>query len=116
MRWGLVELTGLIALVVTVWLVRERLLGDILQLGLILCGALGNIRDRFTLGWVIDYADLHFGTFRPLQIINFADAAMSIGVVIILARALFMREKPPAAQGILANDNKAERAAEIPDA
>ena len=99
MRWGLVALTGLIALVVSVWLLRERKLGEILPLGLVLGGALGNIRDRYLYGYVIDFADLHFGEFRPFLIFNVADAAISIGIVIILARALFMREKPPAAQG-----------------
>jgi signal peptidase II len=63
MRWGLVGVTGLIALVVSVWLLRERKLGDILPLGMILGGALGNIRDRVALGYVIDFADLHFGEF-----------------------------------------------------
>jgi len=121
MRWGLVGLTGLIALVVGVWLLRERRLGDILPLGLILGGALGNIRDRFTLGYVVDFADLHFGDFRPFLIFNVGDAAISIGVVIILARALFMREKPAAPQGGAqaagdADDNRADRPAEIPDA
>jgi signal peptidase II len=99
MRWALVAVTGLIALVVTVWLLRERRLGDVLPLGLILGGALGNIRDRYLLGYVIDFVDLHFGDFRPFLIINVADAAISTGIVIILARALFMREKPPAPQG-----------------
>jgi signal peptidase II len=99
MRWGLVGLTGLIALVVAVWLLRERKLGDVLPLAMVLGGALGNIRDRFTYGYVIDFADLHIGEFRPFMIFNVADAAITIGVVIILARALFMREKPPAPQG-----------------
>ena len=99
MRWGLVGLTAVIATVVFVWLLRERKLGEILPLGLILGGALGNIVDRYTYGYVIDFADLHFGEFRPFLIFNVADAAISIGVVIILARALFMREKPPAPQG-----------------
>jgi len=107
-RWGLVGLTGVIAIVVFSWLLRERRLGDIAPLGLILGGALGNIHDRATLGYVIDYADLHFGSFRPFLIFNVADAAISIGVVIILARALFMREKPPAAQGGSKADNPAE--------
>lgn len=93
--WILLIVTGVIALVVTVWLLRERRLGDILPLALVLGGALGNIRDRFKLGYVIDYADLHFGSFRPFLIFNLADAAISIGVVIILVRALFIREKPP---------------------
>ncbi len=93
MRWLLVGLTALIALVVLVWMMRERLLGDILGLALILGGALGNIRDRYTLGYVIDYADLHIGEIRPFMIFNIADAAITIGVVIILARSLLMREK-----------------------
>lgn len=94
MRWALVALTGGIALVVTVWMMREDKLADILPLALILGGAMGNIRDRFQLGYVVDYADLHFGDFRPFLIFNLADAAISIGVVIMLARALFVRDKP----------------------
>src|SRR5688572_26235283 len=70
MRWGLVALTGLIALVVGAWLLRERKLADVVPLALILGGALGNIRDRVFFGYVIDFADLHFGTFRPFLIFN----------------------------------------------
>ncbi|MEM9501107.1 MAG: signal peptidase II [Pseudomonadota bacterium] len=96
MRWLLVLVTALIALVVLVWMMREKLLGDILGLGLILGGAIGNIRDRWDLGYVIDYADFHVqafgGTFRPFLVFNIADAAITIGVVIILARSLFLRD------------------------
>lgn len=92
-RWLLVAVTALIALVVLVWMMRERKLGEIAGLGLILGGALGNIRDRFELGYVIDYADFHIGTFRPFLIFNIADAAITIGVVIILARSLLVRDK-----------------------
>jgi len=108
MRWGLLGLTSVIALVVFVWLLRERRLGDIVPLGLIIGGALGNIRDRAVFGYVVDFADFHIGTFRPFLIFNVADAAISIGVVIILARALFMREKPPAPQGEERADPTAE--------
>ncbi|WP_340588151.1 signal peptidase II [Erythrobacter alti] len=94
MRWILVGVTAIIACVVAVWMFREKLFGDIAALSLVLGGALGNIRDRWLHGYVIDYADLHFGDFRPFLIFNIADAAITIGVVIILARALFMREKP----------------------
>jgi signal peptidase II len=117
MSLALIAVTGLIALVVTTWLVRERRLGEILPLGLVLGGALGNIRDRYEFGYVLDYADLHFGEFRPFLIFNVADAAITIGVVIILARALFMREKPAASQGgSVTADDRADTAAEIPDA
>src|SRR5688500_1114691 len=108
MRWGLVAVTGGIALVVFVWLLRERHLFDIAGLGLILGGALGNIQDRYELGYVIDYADFHIGTFRPFLVFNVADAAITVGVLIILARALFMREKPAAAQEESVADQTAE--------
>lgn len=91
-RWLLVALTGVIAVVVLVWMLRERKLGDIFGLALILGGAVGNIRDRWDLGYVIDFADFHIGAFRPFLIFNIADAAITIGVVIILARSLFVRD------------------------
>ncbi len=94
MRWMLVGVTSLIALVVTVWMMREKHMADIFGLALILGGALGNIKDRADLGYVVDYADLHFGDFRPFLIFNLADAAITFGVVIILARSFFLREKP----------------------
>ena len=99
MRWGLVVLTCAIAIAVTVWMLRERKLGDILALALVLGGAIGNIVDRSRLGYVLDYADLHIGSFRPFLVFNVADAAITVGVLIVLARALFMREKPPTPQG-----------------
>jgi len=93
MRWGLVALTAGIAAIVFIWLLRERKLADILPLGLVLGGALGNIQDRVRLGYVLDYADFHIGDFRPFLIFNLADAAITIGVVIILARSFLIREK-----------------------
>lgn len=104
MRWMLVGVTSLIALVVTVWMLREKVLGEILGLALILGGALGNIRDRYEYGYVIDYADLHFGEFRPFLIFNIADAAITIGVLIILARAFFLRDKEETSQTETAPD------------
>ena len=92
-RWLLVAVTAAIALIVLVWMLRERLRGDILALALVLGGACGNILDRVRFGYVADYADLHFGTFRPFLIFNIADAAITIGVLLILARSLLSREK-----------------------
>ena len=93
-RWLLVAMTGAISIGVLVWLWREKNRQDVLALGLILGGALGNIVDRARFGYVVDYADLHFGDIRPFLVFNVADAAITIGVVILLMRALLVREKP----------------------
>lgn len=104
MRWALVALTAAIALFVLVWMMREKAMADIVALALILGGAIGNIRDRFHHGFVIDYADLHFGQFRPFLIFNVADAAITIGVLIILARTLLSRDKPETEADTIASE------------
>lgn len=92
-RWLLVALTAVIAGIVAVWMWREKLRGDVLALAMVLGGAAGNIVDRVRYGYVVDYADLHFGTFRPFWIFNLADACITIGVLILLARAFLIRDK-----------------------
>ena len=92
-RWALVALTGVIAVGVGVWMWREKMRGDVLALSLVLGGAFGNIADRVRYGYVVDYADLHFGAFRPFYIFNLADACISIGVMILLARAVLISDK-----------------------
>lgn len=94
-RWLLVAMTAAIATGVAVWIARENRRGDQLALSLILGGALGNIVDRTRFGYVVDFADLHFGAFRPFLVFNVADAAISIGVVILLVRAFLIKEKAP---------------------
>lgn len=96
MRWVLVVLTAGIAAGVLWWMMRERKTADVAALGLVLGGAIGNILDRIRFGYVVDFADLHFGEWRPFLVFNVADAAISIGVVILLFRALFVRDKQPA--------------------
>src|SRR5690349_25043065 len=93
-RWMLVALTGAIALGVAFWMGREKNRIDQMALGLVLGGALGNILDRVRHGYVVDLADLHFGSFRPFFIFNVADAAISIGVVILLLRAILVKDAP----------------------
>jgi signal peptidase II len=92
-RWLLVALTGAISIGVAIWLWRERNRQDVFGLGLILGGAVGNIVDRVRLGHVVDFADLHFGEFRPFLVFNVADAAITIGVLILVFRALLVRDK-----------------------
>ena len=91
-RWLLVGLTAAIAVGVAIWIGRERNRIDRIALGMVLGGALGNILDRVRFGYVVDFADLHFGAWRPFLVFNVGDAAISIAVVILLLRAFLARK------------------------
>ena len=92
-RWTLVAVTGIVAAAVAFWMTREQAKGDVIALAMILGGALGNIVDRVRFGYVVDFADLHFGDFRPFMIFNVADACITLGVLLLVARALLLGEK-----------------------
>lgn len=86
-RWLLVGVTLAIAAGVAVWIAREANRIDTVALGLVLGGALGNIVDRVRYGYVVDFVhaywrDHHFYVF------NVADAAITIGVILLLVRAV----------------------------
>ncbi len=98
-RWLLVAMTGALAAAVLYWMWREEKRGDVLGFALVLGGALGNIIDRARFGYVVDFLDLHIGSFRPFFIFNVADAAITIGVLILLARALLIDDKEVDANG-----------------
>lgn len=55
--------------------------------GLVVGGALGNLADRSLHGAVFDYLFLHLGP-APLFVFNFADAAITVGVLLLGADAL----------------------------
>jgi signal peptidase II len=95
-RWLLVAMTGLIALGVLVWMLRETKRIEQIALGCVLGGALGNILDRVRLGYVVDFADFHIGGWQPFLVFNVADAAITIGVLVLFVRALLVRDKPRA--------------------
>jgi signal peptidase II len=98
-RWMLVGLTSAIAIGVAIWIGREKSRIDRIALGMVLGGALGNILDRVRHGYVVDFADLHFGEFRPFLVFNVGDAAISIAVVILLLRAFLTRKEPAEGSG-----------------
>lgn len=95
-RWLLVAMTGAISIFVVTWMWRERRRDDAIALAFVLGGALGNIIDRIRLGYVVDFADLHFGDIHPFLVFNVADAAITIGVLLLLVRALLTRDRTPA--------------------
>ena len=98
MRWGLVALTSVIAVVVTVWMVRETLLADIIPLAMILGGALGNIHDRILRppapfrGEVVDFLEL-----PNWPVFNIADMGVVGGALLIVLLGVIGLHADPAA-------------------
>jgi signal peptidase II len=86
-RWLLVALTAAISVGVAVWLWRERNRLDVLALGLVLGGAVGNIVDRVRFGYVVDFLHFFWGEWH-FYVFNVADAAITVGVILLLLRAL----------------------------
>ncbi|WP_156255212.1 signal peptidase II [Sandarakinorhabdus oryzae] len=95
-RWLLTAVTGAIAIAVALWLRRETNRIDIAALGLVLGGAMGNILDRIRFGYVVDF--LHFFWEQySFWVFNLADAAITLGVILLLGRAVLA--KPSDRQG-----------------
>ena len=82
-------------IVIFVYIVRARdeKLNLRLALALILGGAVGNLIDRFLYKKVVDFIDIGIGTAR-WPIFNIADSAVTIGMILLIAKVLF--EKNPA--------------------
>lgn len=67
-----------------------------LSLSLILGGALGNLWDRLTLGYVVDFISVHYaGRYFPA--FNIADSAISVGAVCMLLESFFQKNDPATA-------------------
>jgi signal peptidase II len=90
---ALVALTLAVTGLLTVWLFRSGSALPAVGLGLIIGGALGNAIDRVAHGAVVDYLDLHaFG--RHFFVFNVADAAINIGVALLILDLLLAPRAP----------------------
>ncbi len=65
---------------------------ELVALSLIFGGALGNFIDRARLGEVIDFIDVYYRTYH-WPAFNVADSAITIGVILLLYRLVFVRER-----------------------
>jgi len=66
------------------WRYARKKLFLIVTLGLILGGAIGNLIDRVSFGYVIDFFD-----FRVWPVFNVADSAITAGVTLLAINVLF---------------------------
>ncbi len=95
-RMALLAFALIAVVVLSFWLARAARLAPALGLGMIIGGALGNAYDRFRYGAVADFLDLHWGV-RHFFVFNLADAAINLGVALLLIDALFSGSQRDAA-------------------
>jgi len=92
-RYFFTSLASVVSVIFAVWLLRLPKNTVVLAaaLSLILGGAIGNLIDRVTLGYVVDfihvyYNDSHFPAF------NIADSAITLGVILMLIDTFFLEK------------------------
>ena len=93
-----------VAVAVIVWLYwRTRESGSVLlkvTFGLIIGGAIGNLLDRFRLGYVVDFIHFQIPSIGfSFAVFNLADSGISVGVVMLIGLLLFS-SKPMAEQSV----------------
>jgi signal peptidase II len=89
-RWMLVALAALAAVGVAAYILRtkrtdDRVLG---ACALLLAGIAGNLTDRVRLGHVIDFIEVHLGSFQ-WPTFNVADAAICVGAGLLALDIIF---------------------------
>ena len=98
-RWFFAAVAAIIMVVIVGWLralpAGRRWLPS--ALALVLGGAAGNLWDRLYLGYVIDFIQVYlpflpWRLFNPWPTFNIADAAISIGAVMLLIDAIWFSE------------------------
>ena len=92
--WLFVPFTAVLLLGVGVMLVRDGTISTTKTIGLslIAAGGVGNLIDRVAFGTVRDFLNVGIGPLRT-GVFNVADLAITTGVVLLLALAVFSRDR-----------------------
>jgi signal peptidase II len=90
-RWALSAFSIAVAAGLAVWVRRVERPILATAIGFIMGGAIGNVVDRVRFGWVVDFLD--FSRLGFPWVFNVADAAINIGVALLLLDALLSSRK-----------------------
>ncbi len=84
-HWFFMGFSCIVSTALIIWMIRLPTKTERLQLGalsLILGGALANLIDRVTLGYVIDFIDVYYKNHH-WPIFNIADSAITVGTLLL---------------------------------
>ena len=102
-RWILVGVTSLMLIAVLAFFLSGKVTGklEVFSLSLLLAGGVGNLIDRISLVYVIDYIDVRIINFA---IFNFADICICVGAFLLCVAVYFSDKKEKAEK--LAKENE----------
>jgi signal peptidase II len=89
-------LSALVSMAILVYLIRRGKTMPVLQryaLASIFAGAIGNMIDRFRLGYVIDFIHFKVSGFS-FPVFNVADSCVVIGAILLILSSLFTPNQP----------------------
>jgi signal peptidase II len=84
-RWFFSLVASMVSIGIIIWIKRLAPTQTLLavSLALVLGGALGNLWDRVTLGYVVDFIDVYYQQYH-WPAFNLADSAISVGAVLLV--------------------------------
>lgn len=99
-RWFFTVIALLVSVGIIVWLKRlsSTQVCLAIALALILGGALGNVWDRMTLGYVVDFIQVYYDRWA-WPAFNIADSAISVGAVLLVIDSFRGQRKPQESTG-----------------
>ena len=90
-RWFFIGVSCVVSILIIIWmyntLTKSRCL--LFALSFILGGALGNLWDRLTLGYVVDFIEVYYENFY-WPAFNIADSSITIGAVLLILDTLLI--------------------------
>lgn len=88
-RWFFTVIAIVVSVGITIWMKRlhSSQVWLAISLALILGGALGNVWDRLTLGYVVDFIQVYYDRWY-YPAFNIADSAISVGAVMLIIDSL----------------------------
>ena len=90
-RWFFIGVSCFVSIIIIIWMynaiTKSRCL--LFALAFILGGALGNLWDRLTLGYVVDFIEVYYENFY-WPAFNIADSSITIGAILLILDSFFI--------------------------
>jgi signal peptidase II len=94
-RWPLILISAGVGVTLIGWLIRNAFKATValnLSLSLVAGGAIGNLVDRLSQGYVVDFILFHIGQWY-YPAFNIADACITIGLILFLIENSRLKNK-----------------------